>query len=99
MFLLFIQDDTAIWFRFRFSFLVFTDFSTSSSSALAMNSTHMSREDAHNLEQIQLVLDLFEKNTKVMADPLVTIIIILYGVLVSAAGIGEGKPANKRGKW
>ena len=99
MFLLFIQDDTAIWFRFRFCFLVFTDFSTSSSSALAMNSTHMSREDAHNLELIQLVLDLFEKNTKVMADPLVTIIIILYGVLVSAAGIGEGKPANKRGKW
>ena len=64
-----------------------------------MNLTHMSREDAHNLELIQLVLDLFEKNTKVMADPLVTIIIILYGVLVSAAGIGEAKPANKKGKW
>jgi hypothetical protein len=52
-----------------------------------MNSTYMTREDAHNLEQIQMVLDLFEKNTKVMADPLFTVIIILYGVLVSAAGI------------
>ena len=50
------------------------------------SSTIVSSEDDHNLEQIKLVLDMFEKNTKVLTDPLFTIILILYGVLVSFAG-------------
>ena len=50
------------------------------------SSTIVSSEDEHNLEQIKLVLDMFEKNTKVLTEPLFTIILILYGVLVSSAG-------------
>ena len=50
------------------------------------SSTIVSSEDEHNLEQIKLVLDMFEKNTKVLTEPLFTIILILYGVLVSCAG-------------
>ena len=50
------------------------------------SSTIASSEDDHNLEQIKLVLDMFEKNTKVLTEPLFTIILILYGVLVSSAG-------------
>jgi hypothetical protein len=50
------------------------------------SSTIVSSEDDHNLEQIKLVLDMFEKNTKVLTEPLFTIILILYGVLVSFAG-------------
>ena len=50
------------------------------------SSTMASSEDDHNLEQIKLVLDMFEKNTKVLTEPLFTIILILYGVLVSSAG-------------
>ena len=45
-------------------------------------------EQNHNLEQMELVLEMFEKNTKVVAEPLFTLIIILYTVLVSAAGMG-----------
>ena len=50
------------------------------------SSTIVSSEDEHNLEQIKLVLDMFEKNTKVLNEPMFTIILILYGVLVSFAG-------------
>ena len=50
------------------------------------SSTIVSSEDDHNLEQIKLVLEMFEKNTKVLTEPLFTIILILYGVLVSSAG-------------
>ena len=50
------------------------------------SSTIAISEDDHNLEQIKLVLDMFEKNTKVLTEPLFTIILILYGVLVSSAG-------------
>ena len=39
------------------------------------------------MEQMELVLDMFEKNTKVVDEPLFTLIIILYTVLVSAAGM------------
>ena len=45
-------------------------------------------EQDHNLEQMELVLEMFEKNTKVVAEPLFTLVIILYTVLVSAAGMG-----------
>ena len=50
------------------------------------SSTKAISEDDHNLEQIKLVLAMFEKNTKVLTEPLFTIILILYGVLVSSAG-------------
>ena len=50
------------------------------------SSTIVSSEDDLNLEQIKLVLEMFEKNTKVLTEPLFTIILILYGVLVSSAG-------------
>ena len=50
------------------------------------SSTTASSEDDHNLEQIKLVLEMFEKNTKVLTKPLFTIILILYGVLVSSVG-------------
>ena len=50
------------------------------------SSTTASSEDDHNLEQIKLVLDMFEKNTMVLTKPLFTIILIFYGVLVSSAG-------------
>jgi uncharacterized membrane protein len=55
-------------------------------SEMNYSSTIVSTEDGHNLEQIKLVLDMFEKDTKVLTEPLFTIILILFGVLVSFAG-------------
>ena len=52
-----------------------------------MNYTTINTGENHYLEQMELVLDMFEKNTKVVDEPLFTLIIILYTVLVSAAGM------------
>jgi hypothetical protein len=49
------------------------------------SSTIVSSEDDHNMEQIKLVLDMIEKNTMVLTEPLFTIILTLYVVLVSSA--------------
>ena len=47
------------------------------------------RDEEHNLEQIKLVLDIFQNNTRVLREPEYTAILILYIVLVSAAGIAR----------
>ena len=45
------------------------------------------REQEYIIEQIELVLEMFQKNTRVLMEPMYTIIIILYILLVSSAGI------------